>query len=441
MKRTTPWIVALRAREQRLKEWRDQHPEADVMPEEVSYSYSNVRTREVADKTSHDSFTCAILPFKSDPWFLDAYINAYGRLRIGQIFQDLDALAGVIAYRHCSPAEPVIVTASVDRIYMLKRLDDISSYNVTLSGNVSWTGRSSMEITIRAARHLEDVDVEQIRPEDIHDKDVFLTANFTFVARDPETKKAFPINRLVPQTEQEQEMFVRAEEFNNSKKAKAKEEGGHIPPPSGEESKIIHSKWLRGEELEEAVRKHGNESVSSNIVPMSKTRTYSTMMMQPQYRNRHSYMIFGGYLMRQTFELAYACSASFSNSSPRFVTMDTTTFKNPVPVGSVLYLNATVAYTENTTRRITQEDGHVDQTPGQLIQVRVDSTVRDTETGTMTDTGTFVYSFFVSGQGRELLPESYNEMMEYVEGRRRALETADFYSQRQLGRFEGYVSE
>lgn len=441
MKRTTPWIVALRAREDRLKEWRENHPGSEAMPEEVSYSYSSVRTREVADKTSDDSFTCAVLPFKSDPWFLDAYISAYGRLRIGQIFQDLDALAGVIAYRHCSPAEPVIVTASVDRIYMLKRLDNIADYNVTLSGNVSWTGRSSMEITIRAARHKNDLNVEQIKPEDIEDKDVFLTANFTFVARDPETKRAFAINRLVPQTSQEQEMFVRAEEFNNAKKLKAVQEKGHVLPPTAEESHIIHDKWLRGEELEQAIRKHGDAQVSNNIVPMSKTRTYSTMMMQPQYRNRHSYMIFGGYLMRQTFELAYSCSASFSNSSPRFITMDTTTFKNPVPVGSVLYLTATVAYTQNTVQNMTRDDGSVKETPGQLIQVRVDSTVRDTESGTTTDTGAFVYSFFVEGQGRELLPETYNEMMEYVEGRRRALATDDFYSQRQLGRFMGYVSE
>ena len=45
---------------------------------------------------------------------------------------------------------------------------------------------------------------------------------------------------------------------------------------------------------------------------MKDTVMKSTLFMQPQYRNRHSYMIFGGYLLRQTFELAYCTAATFS---------------------------------------------------------------------------------------------------------------------------------
>ena len=40
-----------------------------------------------------------MLPFTKDEWLVDAYVNASGQLRVGTLFQDLDALAGVISYK------------------------------------------------------------------------------------------------------------------------------------------------------------------------------------------------------------------------------------------------------------------------------------------------------------------------------------------------------
>lgn len=57
-------------------------------------------------------------------------------------------------------------------------------------------------------------------------------------------------------------------------------------------------------------------------------------------------MIFGGFHLKQTFELAFCCAASFGHARPTFISADPCTFRNPVPVGSVLYLTATVAYTD-----------------------------------------------------------------------------------------------
>lgn len=433
MRRTTPWIAALRAKQKYENDWKASHKNGEPVPESVSFAYTDVKTREVANRCRSDSFTCVLLPFRDDEWFLDAYINASGRLRIGQIFQDLDALAGVISYKHCYPAEPIIVTAAVDRIFILKRLDDLSQYNVTLSGCVTWTGKSSMEISIKAATHTHALDKDKEWTEsDINDDEVFLTANFTFVARDPETHRSFPINKLVPTSVEEKIDFIRAEKFNAEKKEQAKKTGLMLSPPTEIESKIIHDMWVKQKTYEE------NPSLKpAHVVNMCDTMVRSTMIMQPQYRNRHSYMIFGGYLLRQTFELAYTCAAAFSHSVPRFVSLDSTTFKNPVPVGSVLYLTAIVAHTKNTTREI-YIDGVETEVPGTLIQIRVDSTVRNLDHGTTTDTGQFTYSYFVQKDEKnadiELLPQSYNEMMEYLDGRRKAHATAAFYEERQLGK-------
>lgn len=101
-------------------------------------------------------------------------------------------------------------------------------------------------------------------------------------------------------------------------------------------------------------------------------------IMQPQYRNRHNFMIFGGFLLKSTFELAFTCASAYSHTRPSFIALDPSTFENPVPVGSVLYLTATVAYTDSPLVSI---GGDVKAAPegSTRIQVRVDSQIRNIE--------------------------------------------------------------
>lgn len=429
------WIQAIREREKQLAEGK-------VLD---SYSYVNPVTTAVGEKTREESFTYLTLPFKDDKWLCDAYVNASGRLRAGQLFQDLDALAGRIAYRHCSPAEPVNVTASVDRIYMVKKVDEITNYNFVLAGAVTWTGRSSMEITVKGYA-FEDQIPEHITEDALPDENIFLSANFTFVARNPITHKSFAINRLLPVTEGEWLDYRRAESHNAKKKLAAKNKG--MSEPSSSESKLIYELWKNSKSI---VANGGDKP--SNVRFLNETRVTSTLFMQPQYRNRHSYMIFGGYLLRQSFELAYCASAAFASSSPRFVSLDSTTFKAPVPVGSVLSLTASIAYTEHihdgskyveadspfdfslpATNKISPNKDAFLSEPGTLIQVKVDTTIQPLDSPKAKESGTFIYSFFVPksaiAEGKpgfcSVIPQTYSEMMDYVEGRRRAQDTANY---------------
>ena len=56
--------------------------------------------------------------------------------------------------------------------------------------------------------------------------------------------RSYPINRLKPQNEIEQQVFDRAEEYNAAKRQAAKT-GLLSSPPNVEESGIIHAMWLR----------------------------------------------------------------------------------------------------------------------------------------------------------------------------------------------------
>ena len=91
-----------------------------------------------------------ILPLAQDPWLLDTYLNSSGHIRFGTLLMDLDALSGVVAYKHTGDGVTT-VTAACDRITIQHPLTEIC--DLELSGRVTYaTGRSSMEITLQVAK-------------------------------------------------------------------------------------------------------------------------------------------------------------------------------------------------------------------------------------------------------------------------------------------------
>jgi acyl-coenzyme A thioesterase 9 len=85
---------------------------------------------------------------------------------------DLDALAGVVAYKHTGDAV-MTVTAAVDRITLTHPLSAIC--DLELSGQVTFaTGRSSMEISLQVAKAPE-------QGQEIKESDVLMTCAFTMV--------------------------------------------------------------------------------------------------------------------------------------------------------------------------------------------------------------------------------------------------------------------
>ena len=217
-------------------------------------------------------------------------------------------------------------------------------------------------------------------------------------------------------------MFKLGESRSVAKKAMASF-SLHSREPNDRESALIHRMWL----LQVAYRDWNNPKTKpENVQPMANTVLRTANIMQPQYRNRHQFQIFGGFLMKQTFELAFCCAASFSHARPTFICADPCTFLNPVPVGSVLYLSATVAYTDPSF--VHDEDGINGPTAAKddaeesmtRVSIRVDSKVRDVEHGTTKPTGQFHYTFMVKSNMR-VMPQSYQENMIYLDGKRRAM--------------------
>lgn len=94
--------------------------------------------------------------------------------RLGTLFMDLDALAGVVAYKHTGDSVST-VTAAVDRITINHPFDQVS--DLELSGQVTFaTGRSSMEVSLQVAKAPEEGSPAK-------EEDVLMTCAFTMVSR------------------------------------------------------------------------------------------------------------------------------------------------------------------------------------------------------------------------------------------------------------------
>ena len=161
-------------------------------------------------------------------------------------------------------------------------------------------------------------------------------------------------------------------------------------------------------------------------------------------------MIFGGFLLKSTFELAFCCAASFAHCRPTFVSLDPSTFQNPVPVGSVLYLTATVTYTDPPiVPADTELYNHPHANPHSpsvellrgktRIQVRVDSKVRNVEHGETKPTGQFNYTFIVDKEVG-VMPRTYTEFTMYIDARRRTKRVASLMMEIE-GRMKNSVTE
>jgi acyl-coenzyme A thioesterase 9 len=238
-------------------------------------------------RTPAQSETSVSYPFSSDEFLRETYRNPWGQMRFGKILEDLDALAGNIAFAHVQDPSTIIVTASVDRI----RLMGVPSIDIDqhLSGKVTFVGTSSMEILMQCK---DDTGYE------------WMEAYFTFVATDPETRKPGRVAPLLPETFSEHKQFEAARQrAANKRERRQQAKQGVVVQPQIEKA----ARQL----LAEAGPLINMPSLANphNIL-VTLTQLQSIEIAQPQARNMAN-QIFGGFLMRRAVELAWATVRSY----------------------------------------------------------------------------------------------------------------------------------
>ncbi|KAJ1735257.1 hypothetical protein LPJ72_001966, partial [Coemansia sp. Benny D160-2] len=289
-------------------------------------------------KRISDSVIEAYLSFKDNLALREEYINYYGDIRLGKILEDLDRLAGAVAYKHASDANgnlaPIIfVTAAVDRIDLKATVSPNRNYRLT--GTVTYVGFSSMEIYIQLQAVPE--------PGESSDPDPNLVARFTMVGRDKYTGKSSQVNPLLLEDEDQRRLAKVSEQIKEHKKEEA-ERNLLKRAPSVEERLVIHQLWLETNKYQDSMYEL-HSMLPSDMVWLDKTSMESVNVCFPSERNVHN-KIFGGYLMRLAHELSFANGSVFTRARPSYVSLDDFSFKKPVNIGSILRLTSQVVYSE-----------------------------------------------------------------------------------------------
>ncbi|XP_024989839.1 acyl-coenzyme A thioesterase 9, mitochondrial-like isoform X3 [Cynara cardunculus var. scolymus] len=226
---------------------------------------------------------------------------------------------------HASMADSLLlVTASVDKIVLKNPI--FADTDLKIEGAVTWVGRSSMEILLEVIQETCD-----------HVDSQALVANFTFVGRDSKTGKSASINPISPETAKEKMLWQEAEERNASRK-KRRTQMKNIE--SGKEVERLNALLAEGRVFIDMPALADRDSIL-----IKDTRLQNSLVCQPQQRNTHG-RIFGGFLMRRAFELAFGTAYAFAGSQPRVLEVDHVDFLKPVDVGNFLCLKSCVLYTQ-----------------------------------------------------------------------------------------------
>jgi len=264
------------------------------------------------------------------------YVANTGRVRIGKLLEDLDALAGNVAFDWCQPVrsrdgrDVLLVTAAVDRIRFTRPLS--ITEDVMATGKIIWTGNSSMLARIQIHGG-EGFDLNN--PES---GEHLLEADFVYVARDRTTLKSAKIPQMEPRSDRQKLQFMEG-------RLKATEKRWGVSTVSS----VTHQKEItklleRGETFQDLPALVCGKQ---RQVLMRSSSLENTVLTKPQNRNTAG-RVFGGYLMRQAYELAWCTGLIFSGTNPRFVEISEFSFHKPVPVGCLLRLKSRVVYTKDS---------------------------------------------------------------------------------------------
>lgn len=349
---------------------------------------------ELPVRSMVDSYDECIIPLASSLAMKKSHTSGQGFVRFGRILEDMDEFAVWLSYRYLQypglsfgvPMPVNIVTALVDSIHS-EDMEIRPQHDLKLCGHISWVGRTSMEVTME----LQVLVPEQARH--------LLTAKFVMVAMEANATKTVPVNKLVPKNEEEQAIFDEGA-ASVARRKKFQASGILKQPPTQEERDLLHKLFLEDFDPETYILK--SDECPVGAIWMQDAKLTNVVICQPEFENLYN-KVFGGFLMRNAFELAWATTYILSGRRPKTYHTDDIWFRKPVELGSLLHYESQVVYTQDN-----------------FVQVNVNATVIKPDVGTKEITNVFHFTFCLDGEhpAPRVIPRSYPESMLYIEGKR-----------------------
>lgn len=234
-------------------------------------------SHKMIDKTVGQSRMEILYNFTEDASLRHLYVDCNGEILMGKLFEDLDALAGNVAAVHCDDGDSTsvplsLVTASVDKITQMKKIDTTKNY--VLIGQMAFVGNSSMDILIQMQHSAAA-------------SSCLLRCFFTYVAKDPFMGKSVSVNRLIAQTPEEQVLYDFREKLASTRRSASIrfEEVGC--------RSSLTSLVERGSAMADMPA-----LAHPNAVLMSQTELENCFLCQPQNVNTAG-AVFGGFLSKK----------------------------------------------------------------------------------------------------------------------------------------------
>lgn len=349
---------------------------------------------EIPSRCMLDSYDECIIPVGSSPAIQKSHSTSMGFVRFGRILEDMDEFAVWLCYRHLQypnlsfglPTPVNIVTALVDSIHS----EDVEvrlKHDLKLRGHVSWVGRTSMEVTMELLALL---------PEKAKH---MLSAKFVMVAMQANSSNTVVVNKLEPRNEEEQAIFDEGAASIARRKA-FQDTGIFKQPPTQEERDLLHKLFL--EDFDPKTYILRSDECPAGGIWMTDAKLTNVIICQPEFENLYN-KVFGGFLMRTAFELAWSTAYVLSGRRPKAYHTDDIWFRRSVELGSLLHYEAQVVYTRDN-----------------FMQLSVNATVIKPIEGTKEITNVFHFTFHLDGDkpAPRVVPRSYPESMMYIEGRR-----------------------
>ena len=357
-------------------------------------------------RTPAQSFLELTLPFATEPDLADAFrMFDSGEVRFGLVAEVLDTFACDVALRHTRRRDHALVTAAVDQISWKGGGAATVDGDLVIRGAVGRVGRSSIDVLLRMLA---------VRDGGAEEEEVG-SARFVIVSRPAADADAaassVPLARLVAGTDDEGALLDEAAALAGAaREARAlRGPGGATPPPTADEIAFVHECAQHAADAAAAGDGDGDGdgdgAQQAPLVDIEDTAVESTRVMHGQDRNLNG-QIFGGHLMRASYELAWTAAALHAKRTPRLVFVDEIEFRAPVPVASVLRMDARVTYADAATG---------------LLSVGVAADVVDPASGRSVRTTEFTYVLDVPGDGgalAEVSPARYATVPGFLEGRR-----------------------
>ena len=165
-------------------------------------------------------------------------------------------------------------------------------------------------------------------------------------------------------------------------------------PPSSSEMKELHDIWL-------------SENGDGKRINMADTVQKKTELKHLSDRNIHG-TVFGGTLMRESFELAFVTADLIApkGNSPQLVHISDTQFYKPVHAGNIVNYESVVNYIHGNNVS---------------VNVTIDVVEKSEKGINFERTNEFNVIFDIGASVGEVVPQTYKEAMQYVQGKRKLM--------------------